>query len=584
MAMSLVSMRQGSGVSLGVFVFLCALASIAHANTFLGRVGHNATAPMSAESENALLAELEVALGSGHRHATERRLKRIEQIVSPMFAAMTKNENGKLGSAAAGYVLHRVFVQRHGWFIKALEPAGNALAAWNTSSPISILEERVPSHVQSLFEDRLHQHGLGVKEISVLASTLEHLVHVESLERLKVAYRAKNYSQEDVLSEDEAISVLDMYMSIYIAGFLQSDLTKMTPKLAQNINKNILQLYPTWPETQKFLREIHHSIAPKRDYLYFNEVENVIAEVGERYGQFQDIECRQFKDWLVAVEDRGVGGAGRVRVSDFYGEALNNGKWQFSESVDYLRQLGALDESDSSNPRVIIPNYIYGPSNCGAASSYYSVCCLDECEGILARLEQLISAPDASPSTILSMVPMIASSTMPSSRTLSPWLHQRLEEVAKHHGGLVPLHGRLFAQWLHYAYPRECAFPHAAGSIDPMHPQEFIRTKNVTAASLSTNETDWQRHVDAAPPQKLRVPGSEAQADEESAMWSMHEELVVWRPPSQTGGEWWLYSAGGRALVMAAAVASLSLALVRNLEPALKNLQSGKGLSEKYYV
>jgi len=375
-----------------------------------------------------------------------------------------------------------------------------------------------------------------------------------------------------------------MYMSIYIAGFLQSDLTKMTPKVAQSINKNILQLYPTWPETQKFLREIHHSIAPKRDYLYFNEVENVIAEVGERYGQFQDIECRQFKDWLVAVEDRGVGGAGRVRVSDFYGEALNNGKWQFSESVDYLRQLGALDESDSSNPRVIIPNYIYGPSNCGAASSYYSVCCLDECEGILARLEQLISAPDASPSTILSMVPMIASSTMPSSRTLSPWLHQRLEEVAKHHGGLVPLHGRLFAQWLHYAYPRECAFPHAAGSIDPMHPQEFIRTKNVTAASLSTNETDWQRHVDAAPPQKLRVPGSEAQADEESAMWSMHEELVVWRPPSQTGGEWWLYSAGGRALVMAAAVASLSLALVRNLEPALKNLQSGKGLSEKYYV
>jgi len=571
-------------MSFGLFMFLGGLASVANANTFLGRVGHNATAPMSADSERALLAELEVALGSGHRHATERRLKRIEQMVSPMFAAMTKNENGKLDSAAAGYVLHRVFVQRHGWFIKALEPAGNALAAWNSSSPISILEERVPEHVQNLFEDRLHQHGLGLKEISVLASTLEHLVHVEALDRLAVAYRAKNYSQEDVLSEDEAISVLDMYMSIYIAGFLQSDLTKMTPKLAQNINKNILQLYPTWPETQKFVREIHHSVAPKRDYLYFNEVENVIAEIGERYGQFQDIECRQFKDWLVAVEDPGVGGAGRVRVSDFYGQALNNGKWQFSESLDYLRQLGALDETDSSNPRVIIPNYIYGPSNCGAASSYYSVCCLDECEGILGRLEQLISAPDASPSAILSMVPMIASSTMPSSRTLSPWLHERLEEVAKHHGGLVPLHGRLFAQWLHYAYPRECAFPHAAGSIDPMHPQEYIRVHNVSAASLSTDEADWQRHVDAAPPQKLRIPGTEALADEESAMWSMHEELVVWRPPKQSSGGEWLYSSSGRALVMIAAVASLSMALVRNLEPALKNLQNGKGSSEKYYV
>jgi len=286
----------------------------------------------------------------------------------------------------------------------------------------------------------------------------------------------------------------------------------------------------------------------------------------------------------VAVEDPGVGGAGRVRVSDFYGQALNNGKWQFSESLDYLRQMGALDEADPSNPRVIIPNYIYGPSNCGAASSYYSVCCLDECEGILGRLEQLISAPDASPSAILSMVPMIASSTMPSSRTLSPWLHQRLDEVAKHHGGLVPLHGRLFAQWLHYAYPRECAFPHAAGTIDPMHPQEYMRVHNVTAESLSTNETDWQRHIEEAAPQKLRVPGTEALAHEESAMWSMHEELVVWRPTQQSSGFYWLYSASGRALVMVAAVVSLSIALVRNLEPALKNIQNGKGASEKYYV
>merc|ERR1719174_3512348 len=109
-------------------------------------------------------------------------------MLRPMFGAVTKNENGKLGSAAAGYVLHRVFVQRHGWFIRALEPAGNALASWNTSNPTSILEERVPEHVQNLFEKRLGQRGLGLKEIAILASTLEHLVHVESLQRLNVSY------------------------------------------------------------------------------------------------------------------------------------------------------------------------------------------------------------------------------------------------------------------------------------------------------------------------------------------------------------------------------------------------------------
>merc|ERR1719161_1513335 len=178
-------------------MFLGGLASVANANTFLGRLPHqNATAVLSAESEHALLAELEVALGKGHRHATEKRLKRIEQMLRPLFGAVTKNANGKLGSAAAGYVLHRVFVQRHGWFIRALEPEGNALAAWNASKPISILEERVPEHVQNLFEKRLGERGLGLKELAILAATLEHLVHTEALDRLRVAYIAKSYSQE----------------------------------------------------------------------------------------------------------------------------------------------------------------------------------------------------------------------------------------------------------------------------------------------------------------------------------------------------------------------------------------------------
>merc|ERR1719502_2038289 len=183
----------------------------------------------------------------------------------------------------------------------------------------------------------------------------------------------------------------------------------MTGQTAQLLHENILTLYPTWPETAQFLREVYKSVAPKRDYLYFNEMENVIAEIGERYGRFQDIECRQLKDWLVSAEDPSVGGAGRVRISDFYNKALNEGKWQFTESVDYLRQLGALDESDASNPRVIIPNYISGPSNCVASSAYYSVCCLDECEEILSRLEETVSAPEASPSAITQMVSMTPS-------------------------------------------------------------------------------------------------------------------------------------------------------------------------------
>ena len=55
------------------------------------------------------------------------------------------------------------------------------------------------------------------------------------------------------------------------------------------------------------------------------------------------------KDSLVKMEDQGTG---RVRLSEFYKPALAR-NWQFGETADYLRQLGALDES-GSEPRVII--------------------------------------------------------------------------------------------------------------------------------------------------------------------------------------------------------------------------------------
>merc|ERR1719199_2066072 len=172
---------------------------------------------------------------------------------------------------------------------------------------------------------------------------------------------------------------------------------------------------------------------------------------------------------------------------------------------------------------------------------------MDECEGILGRLEQLVAAPEASPSTILALIPMIASATMPTNRTLSPWLRHRLDEVAKHHGGSVPLHGRLFTQWLHYAYPRECNFPHTLGSINPQRPEDIIESKNATEDDISANENEMKRVVAAASPVKHRIPGSDAHADEESAMWSMDEELVVWREPQQPV---WTGSMGARGIAV----------------------------------
>merc|ERR1719293_306913 len=103
---------------------------------------------------------------------------------------------------------------------------------------------------------------------------------MESVQRLNVSYQGAQFLQEDVLSDEEAIKVLDVYMSVYILGFMHADLKTMTGDMAKTLHANILEMYPTWPETQQFLREVHTSVAPKRDYLYYNDIETVIAEIG----------------------------------------------------------------------------------------------------------------------------------------------------------------------------------------------------------------------------------------------------------------------------------------------------------------
>merc|ERR1719301_464105 len=104
-------------------------------------------------------------------------------------------------------------------------------------------------------------------------------------------------------------------------------------------------------------------------------------------------------------------GTGRVRLSEFYKPALG-GQWQFQESVAYLRQLGALDETDAEKPRVIIANYISSASNCIASSNFYSVCCMDECESLLGHLEREIAAPEAPSSHVAKLVSELSSSSV----------------------------------------------------------------------------------------------------------------------------------------------------------------------------
>jgi len=60
---------------------------------------------------------------------------------------------------------------------------------------------------------------------------------------------------------------------------------------------------------------------------------------------------------------------------------------------------------------------------------------------------------------------MNTSSNFPVANAEHGHLVQRLRQVAQKHHGLIPLHGRLFAQWLHHAYPHQCPFPYTGHAI-----------------------------------------------------------------------------------------------------------------------
>ena len=85
----------------------------------------------------------------------------------------------------------------------------------------------------------------------------------------------------------------------------------------------------------------------------------------------------------------------------------------------------------------------------------------------MTTLEHNIGRPATEPERIMQVVSALPPDTIDALRVIPEVQLRRLEETAKQHGGKVPLHGRLFAQWMHHAYPRECPYPHVTGTTTP---------------------------------------------------------------------------------------------------------------------
>jgi len=243
----------------------------------------------------------------------------------------------------------------------------------------------------------------------------------------------------------------------------------------------------------------------------FQAAAEVMEDLAQQYGKWQNSECRDMKSHLAELDPEGLG---RVPLGLFYAQP-QGASYHFAESADYLREIGALDETSPSNPQVFIANYVAGPSNCIADSSYYSVCCLSECAEVLGELERHVAAPTAT------LEIMLASLDKISDVALSPALQEKLRGIAARHNGEVPLHGRLFAQWLHFAFPHECPYPSVVES----------------ATALSASQWLDGRSTASVEERKQQVASSSAQAPaaedfDINGRWSDHEVLPLSSQPS----------------------------------------------------
>jgi len=198
--------------------------------------------------------------------------------------------------------------------------------------------------------------------------------------------------------------------------------------------------------------------------------------------------------------------------------------YYFTETSAYLKHLGALDDADPQRPSVIVPNVLYGRSNCLATSSgFHSVCCVDQCDVLLEALERDIAQPVALPALIAELVAALPSDTVAAPRNLSDSLHRKLDAIAAQHGGHVPLHGRLFAQFMHHAFPNECPLPHASGGEVPLTHSEWSERTGIDVLATEEEIHRFAAWANASGPDAAGAP----KLEELEMLWTEEEELVT---------------------------------------------------------
>jgi len=501
-------------------------------------------------------------LGAGHGIA-RARLSKIRATLAPMYHTLPHNNNGRLSQGVMRYAVRRYFSQEHGWIVKGFEPHA---ALVNTSDGTDILNEKVPAYIRSVLEEKFAHDGFGLDDVVAMVAAVERLTFDEVARSVETSFWLNDLSVMDDLSHAEMMEVLSSYVVTSMWG------ERALAKEVHLDKSKISAAYPHWDITLLFLADVAGSVEYERSSssnpfvqdkkFSFADLIQISERVSEEFGPWSNHECHEMKNALIQRDQHG---AGRVKLADFF-RSLKDDSWQFTESTEYLRQLGAIDDASSSaGPQVLIANYISGMSNCITGTPYYSICCLNECDKIYQYLEAELPASTTTPNELIKAV-----QSMPYSSNITAQLRDRLEEVAQTNKGSVPLHGRLVAQWLHFAFPHECPYPHEKGTIAPKSIAEWRESGAHDVVSKDELEQIFEMDRGFGP----------VSSNDHMRSWSVHESLLEASTPSDGNVNIWPNRL--RITVQVCMLLSCAAVALRELGRALR--PAGKNKMVEYDV
>lgn len=392
--------------------------------------------------EQALSSEIESVLAGTHSGVKEGRVGLVEKQVRSLYEGLPKNQHGNLDHTTARYALFQRFQRRRGWYVRSLNPSGES------QLPASKAEEvrgQVPIHLLNSLETKTGGKGINLKHFVAVVVTLEHLISSDMDQRLKAAYYSHHHSVNSSLSPAQANEVLVTWMAHFLSLEHRSGYA-LTPEAARKELAEIRAAFSSFTKVEGYIDKALKRSSKENNGASLNFASMVQAahRVMEQYEEQSASDCLDIKDDFAKLAG---GDKGRVLLADLHKAAME-GQGSFKETTDYLRGVGALDESNPAAPIVLMPNYIYSPSQCLGTTSFYDLCCPSECDLHRERLEQTISKSKITPKEVFAVFKSLSTNTK-----------KDLEAIAKKKGGSLAINGYGFSQWLHVAFPKECPLP-----------------------------------------------------------------------------------------------------------------------------